>query len=177
MNKKALSEVVGYVLLIIIGISIASIVGMWLRYQVPEDNSQKVCPEDSSIIVSDYNCAMQSGNIRTINITLKNKGYFIVDGFTIKVGTSINDKIGTYNLGNGSSGYDSIWGQRLVPEQIYNYVYSLENNAYDENRNVVHLSSTGIYLIEVQPFTLYNGEKNFCPRVSYKEINKINCHP
>jgi len=180
MNKKAISEVVGYVLLIVVGISIASIVGVWLKAQVPEDNSQKLCPEDSSIVILDYNCTYVSP-LRTINITLKNKGYFIVDGYTIKVSDSINGKIGTYNLGNKSQDSNSIWGKKLVPEEIYSFVYNLtsdvaKNNVYEGTSNK-DISLSGIYLIEVQPFTLYKGERNLCPKVSYKEINKTNCHP
>jgi len=180
MNKKAISEVIGYVLLIVVGISIASIVGVWLRYQVPEDNSQKLCPDDASIVIVDYNCSVSPTNVRSINITLKNKGYFSIDGFTLKFSDTAGGKIGIYNLGNKSDDANSIWGKKLVPEEVYNFDYSLYNNAFDENGQALHVAGldrrNNIYLLEVQPFKVYKNERFFCEKVSYQEINKLNCH-
>jgi len=179
LNKKALSEVVGYVLLITMGIFIATIVGAWLKLQVPTSDTGNTCPEETSLVILEYNCTL-SGTDKKLNLTIKNKGFFTIDGFTIKYSYAPDGKIGLFNLGDKTNALDSIWGKKLIPEENYNYEYLIGNdgNVYNEGSWQSSLSDNErkIYLIEIQPFTIYNGEKNFCPKVSYKSIDKINCN-
>lgn len=79
LNKKGVSAMVGYVLLIVIALSISVLVYGWVKYQLPKQ--QKECPEDVSLIVEKYDCTAD----KQINLTLSNKGYFTIDGFYIRV--------------------------------------------------------------------------------------------
>ena len=76
-NKRGVSIVVGYVLLITIVIAIAGIVYSWLRWYVTpgEDIS---CPDGVSLVIKEYECV---GDI--LNLTIKNKGRFSFDGFVV----------------------------------------------------------------------------------------------
>jgi flagellin-like protein len=174
-GKKGLSEVVGYVLLIVVAISVAAIVGVWMMSQVPEDDSGKICPEDSSLIILDYNCTRDIGSL-IANITIKNKGFFVVDGFTLKYNNLPDGKIGIISLGNDSSP-NSRWGKKMAPEEIYSFKYNLAYNSFrgEVLESGLNPQDQSIYLLELQPFTIYRGEKNFCEKVSYKEINKADC--
>jgi hypothetical protein len=172
-NKKALSEVIGYVLLIVLGISIAGMVGIWLRMQVPQDDTGKLCPEDSSLIIQDYSCRSDGTN-RFLNVTIINKGFFTIDGFVLKFNNAPGSKIGIYNLGNETS-ITSIYGKKMNPEEKYNFEYNLSKNSFTSEGQLTgcSLACQKVYLIELQPFTVYNGEKNYCQKVSYKEISSL----
>lgn len=95
LNKKALSEVVAYVLLISISLSLASGVYIWLKNYVPHENALEVeCEENVALIISEYNysCAGQ------LNLTLKNRGLFDVDGYILRVSNISGATIGVYTL-------------------------------------------------------------------------------
>ena len=66
----------------------------------------------------------------------------------------------------------------MNPEEKYNFEYNLSGNTYFEQVSFTgcNLPCQRVYLIELQPFTTYNGEKNYCQKVSYKEITKVNCN-
>lgn len=77
IDKKALSEVIAYVMLIVIGMSLAILVYGWMKSQLPGE--EKKCPDGVSLVVSDYNC---TGN--RIKLTVKNKGRFNLDGYIVR---------------------------------------------------------------------------------------------
>ena len=85
-SKKAISEVVSYVLLIVIAISLSIVVYTWIKVQLPKEKIE--CPEGASIIIKDYQCNEQ-GDI--INITFQNKGFFDIEGVSIKIANKSNE--------------------------------------------------------------------------------------
>lgn len=83
-RKSGVSEMVSYVILISIGITIAVAVFAWLSGWIAPGNNP-VCPEDISLIIKSYECpAVQGSAARTINLVIENKGLFNADGFYIK---------------------------------------------------------------------------------------------
>ncbi len=84
-NKRALSVVIGYVLLIAISIVMSILVYQWLRTYVPKDTAK--CSDGTSVFIKEiyYDCA----NSR-LNITLKNNGKFSVNGYFIHVSNNSN---------------------------------------------------------------------------------------
>src|SRR3972149_7833470 len=72
-NKKALSEIVGYTILIVIAISLSVLVYAFLKTYIPKEAVS--CEEDLNLIVQDYSCST-SGELK---ITIKNKGLFKAD--------------------------------------------------------------------------------------------------
>lgn len=78
-NKKAISELIAYVLLVSLSIALSIAVYSWLRaYASP--TTLKACPDGVSVIIQDYIC--DKGNI-TINIS--NKGLFKIDGYIFRI--------------------------------------------------------------------------------------------
>jgi len=53
-NKRAVSPMIAYVLLIVIGISVAFLVYQWLKLQIPAQSEK--CSEDVRIIIKSYEC-------------------------------------------------------------------------------------------------------------------------
>jgi len=90
-NKKAVSAMIGYVLLITFGIIMGVIVYNYLKTYVPKDPLD--CPTGVSIVLQDYSC---SGN--QLNISLKNNGKFNYAGFFIHASNNTDQKIATIDL-------------------------------------------------------------------------------
>jgi len=80
-EKKAVSEIVSYVLLISLALGMSALVYSWLKFKVEKPFPEESCPEGVSLILHSYNCTGQG----IINITIRNKGRFLVDGFIIKM--------------------------------------------------------------------------------------------
>ena len=70
-NKKAVSNIIGYLLLVAIVIVISMIVYQWLKTYVPTDAIQ--CDEGVSIGIDDYNYDCEDN---ALNLTIKNSGRF-----------------------------------------------------------------------------------------------------
>jgi len=85
MNKKAISEMVSYILLISLAVAMSGIVYAWLQFYVQKPFAEESCP-DISLIITDYNC---SNGI--FNLTVQNKGRFYVDGYTLKINNGTRD--------------------------------------------------------------------------------------
>jgi len=146
-NKKGVSTIIAYVLLISITISLSVMVFNWLKFYVSDEKIAQ-CPDAVNVIVEDYNC---------VNITLKNKGRFSVDGYTLRVNDKPNAKFGFYTLNKTGSSF--------APGKEVSMSYSFDKS-YGGKR------FANLTLVEVQPF-LMKGKKVNCR--SYTRQN-IFCH-
>lgn len=81
-NKRGLSVVIGYVLLISVSIAMSILVYQWLKTYVPKDAIK--CSEGTSIFIKDITYTCTSGK-ETLNITVKNNGKFSINGYFIYV--------------------------------------------------------------------------------------------
>lgn len=87
-NKKGLSEVVSYVLIVAMALALSVAVFVWLKGYLPGD--KEVCSEDASIIIEDYSCDSTS---KTLTIELKNNGFFSLDGVFLRASNFTTNKI------------------------------------------------------------------------------------
>ena len=85
VNKKGLSEIIAYTLLILIAVSMAGFVYIWLQIQLPKDKME--CPDGVSIAINSYSCRDSDG---VINITFENKGLFNLDGVNVLISNDTN---------------------------------------------------------------------------------------
>jgi len=86
-NKKAVSEMVAYVLLVVISISLAIIVYAWLSKYIRVTPTPE-CPDSVALSVEDYVCYDDN---QTLLLRVKNKGFFNISGYDIW-GTSNTSK-------------------------------------------------------------------------------------
>jgi len=77
-NKKGLSEIVGYTLLIVFAVSMSAVVFGWLRAKVPKQEEK--CPIDVSVEIISYTIGQG-----TLDFDLKNRGLFGINGLSIKI--------------------------------------------------------------------------------------------
>ena len=79
-NKKGLSEIIGYVLLIVFAISMSVLVYAWLRASTPK--AEAACPDAVSIELTSYDSVQrEDGKYLYLNIT--NRGLFGINGISI----------------------------------------------------------------------------------------------
>jgi hypothetical protein len=107
-DKKGLSIIIGYVLLIVISIVMSIIVFQFLKNYVPKDVAS--CPEGTSVFIRDvsYNCTEN-----TLAITLKNNGKFSVDGYFIHVSNQ-TEGISTIDLSSKILSGGNISGNSVI---------------------------------------------------------------
>lgn len=91
LNKKGASVIIGYVLLVTLGLVMSGIAYNYLKTYVPQEIID--CPADASLFIQEWDC---NGDI--LNITIKNNGKFNLDGFFIHSADNAKDEIATDNL-------------------------------------------------------------------------------
>jgi len=155
-NKRGVSLLVSYVLLITIAVALSVLVYNWLRFYL-QDAEVEECKEGISLVIQDYECVLASGgDDGSLSLTLKNKGRFNIDGFLLKINDRIDAKIGIYNFTNE--------GVAMAPAEVYNFRYFFSE--VDMNTSVLNQ----ITMIEVQPFVLENNNKIYCEKVSSQSV-------
>jgi hypothetical protein len=79
-NKKAISDMVSYVLLIVIAMSISVGVFAVMKSYTPTLDERQKCPENTALAITNYECNKDND---IISLEIENKGMFNVDGFYI----------------------------------------------------------------------------------------------
>jgi hypothetical protein len=106
-NKKGVSAIVGYVLLISFGIVMGLIVYSYLKTYTPKD--ALACPDGVSIFLKEYSC---DDNI--MNITVKNNGRFNYSGYFIKAANSSTQEVATIDISKNFSDSTKIHGNAIL---------------------------------------------------------------
>jgi hypothetical protein len=153
-NSKAVSEMLSYVLLVIVALGIGALVFSWIIYNLPKETEK--CPEGISIIVKNQSCY---NNI--ITLELENKGLFDIYGYFIRASNESGRisiqleaiKEGEITVEPGRVKFSST--RRLEPGStiINRFDYSLYRN---------------ITNIEIQPFVISGKKVLACQTISQK---------
>ncbi len=117
-NKKGLSEVIGYILLVAVSITISVLVYQWLVTYVPSQSLQ--CDDGTSFFVKDfsYDCTNQ-----ILNITLENNGKFSIEGYFIHASNnSDTSQLATIDLSQKVLNYSGAYpyGNSVIFSQLVN---------------------------------------------------------
>ena len=178
-SKKALSEVVSYVLLILIAITLSAVVFVFLKTQIP--NGQTECPDKVSIIIKDYLCFRDGNSQNITNITFQNKGNFLVDGVFIRFSnsseggnTSFLNPVGIVNKITGQQWKDGFF---YFGKNIIRPLPLSPNREYTQGFNYSSMNGRLIKRIQIQPFI--SDEKSekviICEKATItQEINNCN---
>ena len=151
-QKKGLSNMVAYVLLITITIALSVLVYNWLQFYVGASDLEE-CPDGVNLVIQNYTCS--KGHNGNVNVTLKNKGLFEVDGFILRVHDRIDADFGFYTL-NSSGSVISVGGT-----DSKNYLFS----DYPSD------GFTDVTLIEVQPIIVGDDGRNIsCPSFTAQSV-------
>jgi hypothetical protein len=94
-NKKAVSVMIAYVLLITMAVVMAGILYNWMKTYVPKDTIS--CPDGVSVFIENIECGGVPGNY-TLNITIVNNGRFDVGGYFAHASNDSSQGIATLDL-------------------------------------------------------------------------------
>ena len=142
-DKRGISIVIGYVLLIAVSITMSILVYQWMKTYVPTDSVK--CPEGTSLFIKSvaYNCVE-----KTLTLTLQNNGKFGIDGYFIHVSDKPNEELATIDISSKLTAGGSISGNSI------RFSDAIENSLSPEA-----LHNTGISSFNVQSYgTLYKLE-------------------
>ncbi len=137
LNKKAVSEVVAYTLLIIIALGLSVMVYSLLKVYLPKEKLS--CEEDINLIVQDAACSYSPGNSQ-LNLTITNKGLFKADAVYIRLGTE-SQKIRQQINKNNTYIYGENNMLGLNPGDYFSSQYDVTSI----------VTSSGKYALEIQP--------------------------
>jgi len=175
-NKKALSVVVGYVILIVIAISLSILVYNWLRIQLPKEKTE--CSEDVSIYIDNEIC--NPDNVAgDISVTFVNKGLFNVDGVYLKyLGvTTDQNRLPTTSLERKGSKFPKEGiGMLYFREQSnqFNKVALAPTDSYND----IFKYQGSIAKISITPFQVVNNKIIICEKANIiQEIGPCTANP
>ena len=139
-KKKAVSLMVSYVLLVVIGIAISVFVYAYLKYYLPEN--RKECEVDTRVIISNVSCIASASDIR---VDIENRGLFNISGVFVRFDTASGRAV-KKQLNNG----DEFLGIPIAPGE------SRALN-FDDVSGIIDLDVSTPYEIEIEPAILDEG--------------------
>lgn len=160
-NKKALSEIISYVMLITLTLVIAGGVYVWVKFYLPSTNPSQECPEEVSLVINNYYCTSDK-----IGLELKNNGNFNISGFIILVSDQTSSS--PYLPLNAADNYDLRLGLN-----IQGTLYFAKQKRPGEkewiNFSRIPYSLTNLIAIkkiQIEPFLTNpeNGKMLLCPK-------------
>jgi len=95
-NKKGVSEVLGYLLLVSFAIFMSFIVYQGLKIYVPVKAVE--CPEGVSIFVQSAKCSLSGVGKYNLELNIKNNGRYNIAGYYIHASNSSEQEVATIPL-------------------------------------------------------------------------------
>jgi hypothetical protein len=171
-NRKGLSVVIGYVLLIVISLVMSVIVFIWLKTYVPSDSLQ--CSDGTSVFIKDisYDCTNS-----ILNITLENNGKFSIDGYFIHASNKTNEELATIDLSSKIIFGGEAFGNSISFDPLNQNSFAPGGN---DNEQFSSFNLTGygtVYRIEIIPtrFQEQNGKNRFVSCTDAKIRQDLAC--
>jgi hypothetical protein len=178
INKKGVSEVLGYILLVSFAVLMSFIVYQGLKTYVPTDKVE--CPEGVSIFAKDTSCSLNVYGTYDLNLTIKNNGRYNIAGYFIHASSDSNQTVATMplssNFGQASSSPSAILlGDAIIFQaSTTENLVSINSLAHAEYKNI----TKEIYSIDLLPIRFQKEENKLsmvsCGKAILRE--KINCN-
>jgi len=176
-QKKAVSLMLSYVLLVGIVVGLAIIVWGVLKYWT--DISPPVdCEEGTSLILIDYDCSIGGG----LSLTLRNNGRFSVKGFILTVGNDSNKEPLTYLISQkhiGQTGMEGfhefsggVLGGELKPtdDEEALYTHKCRSGSRGCQTGDIDFSNNRIEVMKIQPYIELKRNKIVCKDSVIKQL-------
>jgi len=171
-NKKGLSELVSYVLLVVIAVALSALVYSYLKPYVVSSDKKPVCDTDVALIVQEASCkAGDSINPGLLNLSLLNKGLFKVDAAYIRFGPEDRRVLSLIN-GEGDGLYFVKIGvetQGLMPGDTSLKELPLR----DEKGDIILTSAGNYYTMQIEPAVFKGSNLAVCPQAMVTQ--RIQC--
>lgn len=161
-HKKGLSEIVGYVLLIVGAVALSLLVYNYLKDLTPKGLTE--CREGISLSIRDAKCT----STETLTLDLYNNGKFNIPDFYVKLGkdgSEIRCSINAVSTG----------GKLFAPGTGYGVTYSNVINTVRTNCPGLDLRSGEQYILEIQPVVEDKESKKWAVCENAIVTKKITC--
>jgi FlaG/FlaF family flagellin (archaellin) len=147
-NKRALSEIVSYVLLIIIAVALSILVYSFLKAYVIKDRLS--CPDDISLVVKEAVCNVNPDDSVRIRIVLENKGLFNVTDYYARMAK--DGKEAKLQINQGKTTFIRPLSPGSESEAISFFSSTGTSDIYTPVlKSIVNLSQTDSYILEIEP--------------------------
>lgn len=167
-NKKGVSEMVAYVLLIVIAVGLSVAVYAYLKVYVPKDKPE--CQQDIALIVQQKICTISPTGL-TLEIQLKNKGLFSVNAAYIRIAPSDKNVREWINPDEAHDGEDADFYLAPIPGTLEQKKAGLAPGASWPvsppkilTTNKFTGTSSAPYTIEIEPAVYSDDELTVCPK-------------
>jgi len=155
-NKRGVSTVVAYALLITVTIALSILVGNWLRFYVGSAEVTSECSENVNLVISNYSCSKVS---KSVSVVIRNKGLFTTDGFVLRVHDEPGATYGLYTVDPLVAGD----GEVIAPSASKTKTFDFSDVQGASGLN-------DITLVEVQPYLMEDGKKVVCKSTSSQKV-------
>jgi len=168
-NKRGISIMIGYVLLVSVMIIIGLIVYQWMKTYVPKEPLE--CPDGVSIYIKDVFC--EDNETLKLNLIFKNNGRFDINGYFIYATNDSEQELATidlskYLISGGIKSANSVRFEKgvLEPGEEIEQIFDIEKTEINQ-----------IYSIEIIPtrFQIKDNKKRFvsCGNAKVSEVVNI----
>jgi len=170
MNKKAVSLMIGYVLLVTAAVVMGVIVYSWMKTYVPKETIE--CPDDVSIYIKSYTCA--NGQF---SVSFSNNGKFSIAGYYIRVKNNTEQELASIDL--SSKLVEGAEGKKFASSVLFLGTGENPLQPSDEVTHVFNLADVGgkIIFVEISPvrYQEIEGQKRFVNCGKSKIEEEISC--
>lgn len=140
-DKKAISEMLSYVMLIVIALALAALVFNYLEVLVPKEKPK--CPEDISLIIDNVYCNASS---RSLQLNVTNKGLFNIDAMYVRMGNQTKKVLNLINDPNSNTNNFFF----INPIDTTQKALSPSSSYSWNSQNLNEISFRGNYALEIQ---------------------------
>jgi flagellin-like protein len=182
MNKRGVSEIIGYILLIAIVVVISIFVYGFLKTFVPQESL--TCPDGTSISIPAYvyNCTVGLKSSNTLNLSIYNDGTFSIAGYFIHASNDSTQKIAAIDLTPYFFGPPGYRAANSILFSYYNVLdpgkeESININAYNLSLSLPQIATGTISKIEIIPirYVEVNGKSRTASCGNAKIAIPISC--
>jgi hypothetical protein len=162
-NKKGVSEIVSYILLIVGALGLSILVYSYLKDFTPK--GQTDCEEDVSLSIRDYVCNSDQKNL---TIVLYNNGKFNIPDFYVKIGRSGSSVRCAIN--------DIRGGLAFRPGRLNVFSYNPKSKDIP-NCDFVFFLQDKTYILEIQPVVADKKSRKWAVCENAIISQEITCKP
>jgi hypothetical protein len=175
-EKKAVSEMVAYIILISIAMGVAVGVYAMIRVYPNWINESINCKDGTSITIDSHTCTPNPGG--KITFKIKNNGRFNVDGIIVSVGNDSKKVPTTYLKPDAGTYGHHGFSPNLKPGESefvdFYYLTGPPTKTTTEFAGIL-FSDSEIKIIQVQPYIFYKNKKVVCENVRFTDDTINDC--
>lgn len=174
-DKRAISIMIGYILLITSAVVMSAIVFQWMKSYVPKDAID--CPEGVSLFITDSSCGINTAtNDYQLRLSVKNNGRFDVAGYFIHATDRQDQTLATIDLSNNSISGGTVYNNAILFLPLSNGLQNFFKPDSPPLMSVYSLDSK-LYKVEIIPvrFQTHENKKRLVSCGKAKVFEDLKC--